>query len=74
MIMFFLNVNDKGRFLDYINTYGLPLPKAIGKQQMVLKENTWPFNAQHYQQYRFNGTISDLTAMKLMFDIRHSLF
>jgi hypothetical protein len=70
MIMFFLNHKETSKFLTYLRECGLPDPKPIGKPQYAGTADDYKY----YQQYMVDLQAYDLTMLKMMFDIKHSLF
>lgn len=77
MITFFVSVKDKYALYDYAD---LNCPehnkKEIGKSQSYCDtiDGRWYAKVRSYQQVRMDIKVHDFTAMKLMFDIKHSLF
>lgn len=70
MIMFFLNHKQTTKFLTYLRENDLPDPRPIGRPQYYGQADNYTY----YQQYMVDLQAYDLTALKMMFDIKHSLF
>jgi hypothetical protein len=68
--MLFINTNDTVRFIEYLRANGVADPKWIGNKAMGSKHDP---NAE-YRYAKVDISSLDLTALKLMFDIRRSLF
>lgn len=82
MAMFFINKKEKEKFYNYIrDSMGLILVRdvlEIGKPQRYdkgMQLDRWVYNEfPTYQQVRIDLKREDITALKLMFDIKSSLF
>lgn len=68
-MMLFISLKDLVRFEEYLKINRISKPKWIGKAVGTHLDR----NAQ-YMYGHIDILLLDLTALKLMFDIRHSLF
>jgi hypothetical protein len=68
--MFFLNHKQTSKFLEFLRERGLPDPRPIGKPQYTGTADNYAY----YQQYMVDLQAYDLTMLKMLFDIKHSLF
>ncbi len=69
MISFFINKSDEQQFLEYLLSIGIKYIKRVGK-------NTYHDSDKliSHVQYSVLINTTDLTALKLKFNIKHSLF
>jgi len=75
MVTFFLDTKDRSAFLEYLRINGLPTAKPIGETQFDKSSaNDYTIRITGYQQFRMDIKTHDLTALKMMFNIKRSLF